>query len=191
MFAMKDIVTLRRSALLTILLAALLGGCAGMNEFSCDMHETQTRGTKPVTTYTPAATKAGETAFRALPAGSVAQVPTYKLTFKPGFTKPCSTLTLHKDVVILRSNDVNVALNEVREFYAEDGTLIATATQDISEQVKASGSYVATTPLPIPRTAPPGKYRIVNKLLYERHGDRRPATPIARAEGFFYIIPPQ
>jgi hypothetical protein len=188
---MKDIVTLRRSALLTILLAALLGGCAGMNEFSCDMHETQARGTKPVTTYTPAATKAGEAAFRALPAGSVTQVPTYKLTFKPGFTKPCSTLTLHKDVVILRSNDVNVALNEVREFYAEDGTLIATATQDISEQVKASGSYVATTPLPIPKSAPPGKYKIVNKLLYERHGDRRPATQIARAEGFFYIIPAQ
>ena len=82
-------------------------------------------------------------------------------------------------------------LNEMREFYAEDGTLIATSTQDISEQVKKSGAYIATTPLPIPKSAPPGKYKIVNKLLFERRGDRRAPVPIARAEGFFYIIPPQ
>ena len=188
---MKDYVTFRRSALCVIMLTALLGGCASMDQFSCDKHETQTRGIKPVTTYRLTGTKAGETAPRVLPAGSIAQVPTYKLTFKPGFTKPCTTLTLHKDVVILRSNEPNVTLNEIREFYAEDGTLIATSTQDISAQVMQSGGYIATTPLPIPRSAPPGKYKIVNKLLFERSGDRRAPVPIARAEGFFYIIPPQ
>ena len=188
---MKDFVAIRRSALSAILLTALLGGCASMDNFSCDMHETQARGTKPVTTYTLAVPKGGEIALRSLPAGSIAQVPTYKLAFRPGFTKPCTTLTLHKDVVIQRSDEANVMLNEIREFYAEDGTLIATSTQDISEQVKKSGAYIATTPLPIPKSAPPGKYKIVNKLLFERRGDRRAAVPIARAEGFFYIIPPQ
>ena len=188
---MKDKATIRRSALCAIMLTALLGGCATMDQFSCDMHETQARGTKPVTTYTLTDTKSGQTALRSLPAGSIAQVPTYKLTFKPGFTKPCTTLTLQKDVIIQRSDEANVALNEIREFYAEDGTLIATSTQDISEQVKKSGAYIAITPLPIPRSAPPGKYKIVNKLLFERRGDRRAPVPIARAEGFFYIIPPQ
>lgn len=188
---MKDIVTIRRFALGIIILTALLGGCASMEEYSCETHEAQTRGTKPVTTYTLMAPRTGEAMSRALPAGSTAQVTTYKLTFKPGFTKPCTTLLLHKDVVIQRSDETNVTLSEIREFYAEDGTLIATSTQDISEQVKRSGSYVATTPLPIPKTAPPGKYKIVNKLLFERRADRRPSVQIARAEGFVYIIPPQ
>ena len=188
---MKDIIAIHRTALSAILLTALLGGCASMDNFSCDMHETQARGTKPVTTYTLTDPKSGEAAFRSLPAGSIAQVPTYRIRFKPGFTKPCTTLTLHKDVVIQRSDEDNVLLNEIREFYAEDGTLIATSTQDISEQVKRSGTYIATTPLPIPKSAPPGKYKIVNKLLFERRGDRRAPVPIARAEGFFYIIPPQ
>lgn len=188
---MKDIATIHRTALSAILLTALLGGCASMDNFSCDMHETQARGSKPVTTYTLIDPKSGEAALRSLPAGSIAQVPTYKIRFKPGFTKPCTTLTLHKDVVIQRSDEDNVLLNEIREFYAEDGTLIATSTQDISEQVKRSGTYIATTPLPIPKSAPPGKYKIVNKLLFERRGDRRAPVSIARAEGFFYIIPPQ
>jgi hypothetical protein len=183
---MKDFVTI--PALFVIILTGLLGGCAGMDGFSCDMHETRARGTKPITTYTLTGSRTGETALRA---GSIAQVPIYKLTFKPGYTKPCTTLTLHKDVVIQRSDEATVTLNEIREFYAEDGTLIATYTQDISAQVRKSGTYVATTPLPIPKSAPPGKYKIINKLLFERRGDRRSPVPIARAEGFFYIIPPQ
>jgi len=188
---MKEIIAIHRVSLFAILLTAMLGGCASLDEFSCDMHETQTRGSKPVTTYTLTNAKSSETALRALPAGSIAQVPTYKIRFKPGFTKPCTTLTLHKDVVVLRSDEGAVTLNEIREFYAEDGTLIATSTQDISGQVKKSGSYIATTPLPIPKSAPPGKYKIVNKLLFERRGDRRSPVQIARAEGFFYIVPLQ
>ncbi len=113
----------------------------------------------------------------------------YVLGFRPGFTKPCTTLALHKDVVIHRSSDSDVVLNEIREFYAEDGTLIASTTQDISAQVQRSGNYIANTPLPIPKTAPPGKYRIINKLMFERRGSSRPPVQIARTDGFFYIIP--
>lgn len=188
---MRVLATSRHAILFVMLMTAMLAGCAGMGDFSCDMHETQSRGSKPVTTYTLAAPRGGEAPLRMLPAGSIAQVPAYKLTFKPGFTKPCATLTLHKAVVIQRSDEASVVLNEIREFYAEDGTLITTSTQDISEQVKKSGAYVATTPLPIPKSAPPGKYKIVNKLMFERRGDRRAPVQVARAEGFFYIIPPQ
>jgi len=48
---MKDNATFRRSALCVIMLTALLGGCASMDQFSCDMHETRMRGVKPQTTY--------------------------------------------------------------------------------------------------------------------------------------------
>jgi len=184
---MKERLLLR--AILLALIAVLLGGCAGMEERACDAHEQQTRGEKPVTTYRLVQPKPGQPAARILPAGSIAQVPTYTMSFRPGYTKPCTTLSLVKDVVIYRSNDADVALNEVREFYAEDGTLIATSTQDITAQVKTSGTYIATTPLPVPKSAPPGKYKIVSKLLFERQRERRPAAQIARAEGFFYIIP--
>ena len=177
--------------LYVIVLASLLSACAGMEERSCERHEAETRGTKPFTTYTLTEPRPGTSAPRALTPGSIAQAPTYKMSFKPGYTKPCTTLVLHKEVVILRSDDANVILNEVREFYAEDGTLIATTTQDITSQVKHSGTYVTSTPLPIPKSAPPGKYKIINKLLFERRGDRRLPVTIARAEGHFYIIPQQ
>jgi len=184
---MKEIVP--RWHLLWTLLLSLLAGCATTNDFGCDMHESRMREAKPVTTYQAVSPKPGQLAPRVLPAGSAPQAPTYTMTFKPGFTKPCTTVTLRKDVVILKSSDNDVTFSEIREFYAEDGTLITTSTQNITEQVKHSGIYIATTPLPIPRNAPPGKYKIVSKLQAERRGERRP-IPVAKAEGFFYIIPP-
>jgi hypothetical protein len=119
---MKLTVTRRHSALFVLLLSGLLGGCAGLSNFSCDMHESSTRGVKPVTTYTLTASPQDSSTSQALPAGSVTQVPVYKITFKPGFTKPCTTLVLHKDVIIRRSGEPGLILNEIREFYAENGT---------------------------------------------------------------------
>lgn len=185
---MKEIVS--RWRILPPVFLSLLAGCVTTDDFACDMHESRMRETKPLTTYRAVSPKPGQVAPRALPVGSIPQAPTYSMTFKPGFTKPCTTVTLRKDVVILRSNHNDVTLSEIREFYAEDGTLITSSTQNISDQVKHSGIYIATTPLPVPRNAPPGKYKIVSKLQAERHGDRRP-TPVAKAEGFFYIIPPK
>jgi hypothetical protein len=169
--------------------AFLLNGCVSMEEFGCDMHETQTRGTKPQTTYELTEAKPGQPPARMLPAGSVPQVPVFSISFKPGYTKPCTTLTLHKNVVLMRSNDRDVVITEVREMYADDGTLIIPASQDITEQVMRSGHYLATTELPIPRNAPPGKYKVINKLIYEKRGDHRTNTTLARSEGYFYIIP--
>lgn len=178
-----------RTAPLALLATALLAGCSGLQTLTCDMHETRTRGVKPFTQYKFQEPKPGDTAARSLPAGSTVQAPTYKMQFKPRYGTPCTTLIVQKDVVLLRSPDKDVVLTEIREVFAEDGTLITTHTQDISEQVLKSGAYVATTPLPIPKAAPDGKYRVVSKLQQERR-DRKPALPIARAEGYFYILPP-
>jgi len=182
--------TLALRYLLTPILLAPLAGCVTTGELSCDIHESRTKQLKPTTTYEYVKLKPGQSAPRTLAGGSLPQVPTYTMKFVPGFTKPCTTITLHKDVMLLRSNDKGVVFNETREFYAEDGTLITSTTQNISEQVPRSGVYIATTPLPIPRNAPPGKYKIVSKLQAERRGDRRPSQ-VAQTQGFFYIIPPQ
>jgi len=188
---MKERSPFHPSRLAPIAALLLMSGCAAIDKLTCDMHESSTRGMKPVTTYAYIAPKAGQPSPRPLPRGSVPHVSTYTMTFKPGFTKPCATLTLYKDVAFERSDDTDNVLTEIREFYAEDGTLITSYTQDITAQTMKSGVYVATTPLPVPKSAPPGKYKIVSKLLFEKHGSRRPAVQLARAEGFFYIIPLQ
>jgi len=187
---MKDCVSAPRKSIAarslvlgTVLL--FLAGCAGLDERACEQREIENRGVKPVTTYRLVEPQAAKN----LPAGSVPLVSTYKLSFKPGFTQPCSDTVLYKDVVIQRSGGDDTVLNEIREFYAEDGTLITSNTQDVTGQIRQSGSYVATTPLPIPRKAPPGKYRIVSRLMFEKHGSGRPAVQIARGEGFLYITP--
>lgn len=191
---MRDCISTFRTSIAVRILAAatvllLLGGCAGLDERACDAREAENRGVKPVTTYRLAALPPGQTEPRNLPAGSVPMVSTYKLSFKPGFTKPCSDTVLYKDVVIQRGPGDDLVLNEIREFYAEDGTLITSNAQDVTAQIRQSGNYVATTPLPIPKKAPPGKYRIVSRLMYERHGSGRPSIQIARGEAFLYITP--
>ena len=177
----------RFSTLSIALLAA--GGCATTQEQDCARHEQEVRETKPATIYRIVEPKPNQPAWRTLPSGSTAQVSTYKLSFRPPYTTTCHTIALHKDVVIQRSSDADVILTEIREFYADDGSLITTSSEDITDQVKRSGNYVATTPLPIPKAAPPGKYRIVNKLVFDRRGKGRAPVPIARGEGYFYIVP--
>lgn len=177
--------------LLTAALTLCLSGCVTTDNLGCNVNAQSPRNAKSVTTYKPARSRPNAAPPYSLPQGSVAQVSTYKLSFRPGFTKPCTTITLVKDLVIQRSDEGQVMLNEVREFYAEDGTLITSTNQEISPQVLKSGAYTGTTPLPIPKSAPPGKYKIVSKLLFERKGDRRPASLIAHAEAYFYIIPPK
>lgn len=189
---MRDCISTFRNAIavrsvIPVALLLLLAGCAGLEERACEQREIENKGVKPVTTYRLTTPPPGQAEPKNLPAGSVPLVSTYKLSFRPGFTKPCSGTVLYKDVVIQRGPGNDLVLNEIREFYADDGTLITRVAQDVTAQIKQSGNYVATTPFPVPKIAPPGKYRIVSQLMYERHG--RPAIQIARGEGFLYIIP--
>ncbi len=180
-----------RFSLAGLFTAALLAvsGCATTLEQDCARHEQEIRETKPVTTYRFVEPKPNQRALRTLPAGSTAQVSTYRLSFRPTYTTTCHTITLRKSVVIQRSIDNDVVLTEIREFYADDGSLITTSSENITDQVRRSGNYLATTPLPVPKAAPPGKYRIVNKLMFDRRGKGRAPVPIARGEGFFFIVP--
>jgi hypothetical protein len=177
----------------TLSLGALLliAGCALFPpDDVCSQHERQTRDNKITTEYVLQQPGAGRPnpATRPLPKNLVAQVALYKMTFDTDRAQPCTDLSIRKELVLRRLDKAVLAFKEVREFYSPDGKLIATNTEDLSAQFVKSGSYRAITPLPIPRSAPPGRYRIVSKFLLETKGSKRP-TLLARVDGSFRIVP--
>ncbi|OGI44750.1 MAG: hypothetical protein A2150_01595 [Candidatus Muproteobacteria bacterium RBG_16_64_11] len=161
----------------------------------CSRYESRANSARYNTLYLPAP-KPADTRLdprakpeRPLPKGVVAQVAVYKMAFDGDKIKPCSDLSIRKEIVLQRIAQPDLVLREIREFYAQDGTLIATNAEDISTQLATSGVYQAATPLPIPRSAPPGKYRIVSRLLVETGTMKKPAQ-LAKVEGVFQVIPP-
>lgn len=102
-----------------------------------------------------------------LPKGARVVVRDYQLRLDRGTVVPCGELHLRKEVALLRAPRSALVLKEVREFYAEDGTLIVRASEDVSAQLRATGAYGGGLSLPIPARAPAGNYRIVNKLFWE------------------------
>lgn len=91
----------------------------------------------------------------------------YRLRVDRDSVVPCGQLHLRKEIALVRAPRGALVLKEVREFYAEDGTLIVRASEDVSEQLPTTGAYGGGLSLPIPARAPAGNYRIVNKLLWE------------------------
>lgn len=177
--------------------ALALGGCAALDMFGdeCSRYESRTKSARYNTLYKPAPKPADAKADprakpeRPLPKGVVAQVAVYKMAFDGDKIKPCSDLSIRKEIVLQRTAQPDLVLREIREFYARDGTLIATNAEDISEQIAVSGVYRAVTPLPIPRSAPPGKYRIVSRLMVETKTAKKPMQ-LAKVEGVFHVVPP-
>ncbi len=177
--------------------ALALGGCATLDMFGdeCSRYESRSKSARYNTLYKPAPKPADAKPDararpeRPLPKGVAAQVAVYKMAFDGDKIKPCSDLSIRKEIVLQRTAQTDLVLREIREFYAQDGTLIATNAEDISEQIAASGVYQAVTPLPIPRSAPPGKYRIVSRLMVETKTTKKP-IPLAKVEGVFHVIPP-
>lgn len=88
----------------------------------------------------------------------------YTLRGNRSVIRPCDYLYLTKDLYLLRQSNVSATLYEHREFYAADGRLIATKREDVTPQLRNTGFYTASVPLPIPKEAPAGSYRIVTKL---------------------------
>jgi hypothetical protein len=78
-------------------------------------------------------------------------------------------------------------LEEVREFYTDPGTLITTKTESVGDQFQVSGYYAAELPLPIPQKAPPGKYRIVSKLIMKTKNKSK-GIVLARANATFQVV---
>jgi hypothetical protein len=79
-------------------------------------------------------------------------------------------------------------LKEVREFYTADGALIAAKTESITDQLRTSGFYSGNALLPIPEKAPPGKYRLVSKLMLKKKNSSR-ATLLAKTSVNFQVVP--
>ncbi len=174
---------------LTIGAFLLATGCALIQpEDICTQHERKTRENRITTQYTlqPPGTNRPKTALRPLPRNLSAQVSLYKMSFDANRVQTCTDLSIRKELILQRLDKVALVFKEVREFFGPDGTLIATNTEDLTAQFQTSGHYQAVTPLPIPRSAPPGRYRIVSKFTLETHDARKPVL-LARVDGSFHI----
>lgn len=101
--------------------------------------------------------------------------------------KPCRELSIVKRVFLLRRHDPDFVFKEINEFYAADGTLIVTNTQGLTNQLQNSGYYIASDPLPIPQDAPPGRYRLVSKLVLAKKG-RKVSFLLASAKTEYEIL---
>lgn len=155
------------------LLAGMLGisGCANTAKSHFGCAQAPERAATP---YMPAKTLQAQ--YEPLPKGLLAVTRSYRLQVATPQIMPCNSLKLTKEVFLQRRPDPSVVFKEVREFYAQDGTLIARHNEDVTRQLQQSGAYSASLSLPIPAAAPPGTYRIVSKLLVERPGESQPAV---------------
>lgn len=178
--------TVTRRTLFLVLLTALVGGCASPREHVCRLHEQRIQTLDQGTHYLFLTAEVGDARLnKNTPAAALS----YRLN--PGVERipPCNILTLRKELSLKRADDPKLLFKETREFYAEDGTLITSVTEDLTSQLARSGRYQADIPLPIPRVAPPGRYRVVTRLNLERLGDKR-ILPLAASEAWFQIVPP-
>ena len=169
------------SAAMVLLLSALLATCAA----PADKAPTDCSAQRPTPTpYQRQAT--GFLRLGALPAGARVVVRDYRLRVDRESVVPCGHLQLRKEIALVRAPKGALVLKEVREFYAEDGTLIVRASEDVSEQLRATGAYGGGLSLPIPARAPAGNYRIVNKLLWE--GGKGKPVLLSEAVATFRVV---
>ena len=170
--------------ILTIAITSLLSGCAVLSDYGCKLQENRTKTADLSTYYRPASSR---TTYRPLTRGIPAELKHYKVAFNVERIEPCTTLSILKELNLHRNTDPGLQFKETREFYAEDGTLITSVTEEITDQLPVSGVYSAVVPLPIPRSAPPGKYHIVSKFTVERPGERRQLL-LGTTNASFYIM---
>lgn len=172
---------MRRILLTSALLA--LAGCAhppGAGEAATDDCQGRTSTRTP---YAPAPGHAAPIDVD-LSTARPARVQVYRVRASQRRAQACGSVGLRHEVVLARRG--TMVLREVREYYADDGTLIASNSEDVSEQLPASGRYTRSTTLPIPAAAPLGRYRVVSKLLVRTAGDRR-FVQLGRAATSFYV----
>lgn len=113
-------------------------------------------------------------------------VPLYRLRAAQSRVQHCTALTIRKELWIERQ-DSSLSLTETREFFAEDGTLIARTTDDVSAQLPRTGGYEAKLEVPVPSGAPAGRYRLVSRLFAP--GLRGRAATLAQSDIEFVVEP--
>jgi hypothetical protein len=180
----------RRRITTVIALALTLGGCAALvPQHDCAQFEQQRKTTDYGTRYTADGGESQRLAkkYSALPKARLAAAPLYRIDVDTHALRPCTHLQLSKELYLQRSNG-EMVIEETREFYAEDGTRIATKTETLGAQLRHTGFYRATVALPIPASAPGGRYRVVSKLML-RTKPAATAQLLAEAETRFEVLP--
>jgi adenylate kinase family enzyme len=144
---------------------------------------------RTVLEYSTKQTRLAQQQYAPLPdKGAYAIVRLYEIQPEATEIQPCRNLMINKRLFLQRKDDPEFVLRERSEFYAEDGTLIVSNTQDLTQQLLHSGYYTAADELPIPEDAPPGSYRLVTKLLLSKKG-RAKVFLLASAEARYRILP--
>lgn len=169
--------------------SVLLSGCATEPLNSCEQFD-QARSHMRYDTvyrYSAADTRSASKSFAPVRRSEPVTVRWYTLRLNRSQIRTCDHLYLTKDLYIRRSNAASIALYEQREFYAAEGQLIATKREDVTAQLETSGFYSAAVPLPIPREAPPGAYRVVTRLLLKTSNAAE--RTIASASADFRVLP--
>jgi hypothetical protein len=170
--------------------ALLASGCASLSQETCAQFEERTKEVDYATHYwnSEADLETSARHFKSLPKNTSAVARLYKLQLDATTTNPCRHVVIRKELYLLRATKQGMEFDEIREFYAGDGTLIATKRETVSKQLSTSGYYVATVPLPIPRMAPMGKYLVVSKLIV-RTAENQQGTLLAKTSAGFQVIP--
>jgi hypothetical protein len=189
-FPFRDLCTLSRAL---ILITACLGMTASTVEASlrCKLYAWRNDDVLYRTSlaYSQEQTRVAQEKYPPLPEkGVYAVVRLYKIEPEAAETRPCRNLLINKRLFLQRKDDPEFVLRERSEFYAQDGTLIVSNTQDLTQQLLRSGYYVASDALPIPEDAPPGSYRLVTKLLLSKKG-RHAVFLLGSAEIRYQILP--
>jgi hypothetical protein len=144
---------------------------------------------RTVLEYSAKQTRVTQQQYAPLPENGVyAIVRLYEIELETAEIQPCRNLLINKRLFLQRKDDSEFILQERSEFYAEDGSLIVSNTQDLTQQLLRSGYYIAADELPIPEDAPPGSYRLVTKLLLSKKGRAR-VFLLASAEVSYRILP--
>ena len=160
----------------------LLSGCTTFGPPpSCEQFDAQSKKTNYATQYN---LKGNDTT--SLQKNELAKTATYEITLDSEKVWPCSHVAIKKDLTLARSDNKNLIFEETREFFAANGARIVAKNETLTEQLKKSGRYQATILLPIPKGAPPGKYRIVSTLNVKTPG--KAATVIGKSSATFEVL---
>lgn len=170
-------------------LCLLTTACATFHQETCAQFEERRKETDYNTLYrfSDSDSETAASNFKQLTRGRSAAVRLYKMQLDTPTIKTCNHLVIHKEIYLQRTANKKLVLKEVREFYAGDGTLIASKTESIGNQLRTTGYYTGNTLLPIPENAPPGNYRIVSKLVLKGK-NKSQRVLLAKASASFQVV---
>jgi hypothetical protein len=119
----------------------VISGCATLHEETCAQFEERRKETDYGTQYRFSESNSETAAhnFKPMPRSASAVVRLYKMQIDQRRIKPCHDLTIRKEVYLQRTAGTNMVLEEVREFYTANGTLVASKTEVLSSQLRTSG----------------------------------------------------